>query len=73
LSKNCTAPAAAGLSVAVRVTAVPDGCGLAGEAASVVVVGVTNGNSWAHPLAGTVVPSRVTGDDVVLYPMSVSQ
>jgi hypothetical protein len=37
---NCTVPvAAAGLTVAVSVSLVPESCGLAGEAASVVVVG----------------------------------
>ena len=37
---NCTVPGADGLTVAVRVTDVPDGCGLAGEALSVVVVAI---------------------------------
>ena len=39
-TSNCTVPLAAGLTVAVSVTGVPDGCGLAGEADRVVVVGV---------------------------------
>ena len=34
---------------------------------------VTSGNSSAQPSAGTVVPSTVIGDEVLLYPMSASQ
>ena len=38
---NCTVPVAPAVTVAVRVTEVPKGWGLAGVGTSVVVVGVT--------------------------------
>jgi hypothetical protein len=40
-TSNCTVPDAVGLSVAVKVTEVPNSCGLAGDALREVIVGVS--------------------------------